>query len=227
TLEDQSHDVVQSTVEMHSSMKLSVKKLWKDTLYRKMFSVAFPQKNRTGIDTLEVMNAIGSYVRSLVFLNSRFDEYMRGNKAAMNENEVNGFNLFMGKAKCGTCHYMPLFNGTFPPRYMKSEAEVIGVPQSLTTNIIDSDLGRYNIVRVASLKHAFKTPTVRNAALTAPYMHNGIYNSLQQVIDFYNKGGGIGLGIKMDNQTLPFDKLDLTGKEQYDLVAFIKSLNSR
>jgi len=133
----------------------------------------------------------------------------------------------MGKAKCATCHYMPLFNGTFPPRYMKAEAEVIGVPKSANSNEIDSDLGRYKIVKVESMKHAFKVPTVRNAAQTAPYMHNGIYDSLKQVIDFYNKGGGVGLGMKLDNQTLPFDKLNLTQKEENDLIAFIKCLDSK
>jgi cytochrome c peroxidase len=173
------------------------------------------------------MNAIGSYVRSLVFLNSRFDEYMRGNRNAMNTAEINGFNLFMGKAKCATCHYMPLFNGAFPPRYMKTEAEVIGVPVSAAKNEIDDDLGRYAIVKVASLKHAFKTPTVRNATRTAPYMHNGVFDSLEQVLDFYNKGGGVGLGMKIDNQTLPFNKLGLTKKETDDIIAFIRTLDSR
>ncbi len=227
TLEDQSLDVVQSAVEMHGSMKVSVKKLWNDTLYRRLFSKAFPKRSRSEIDTLEVMNAISSYIRSLVFLNSRFDEFMRGNKAAINTDEINGFNLFMGKAKCATCHYMPLFNGTFPPRYMKTESEVIGVPQSLKEDKIDDDLGRYNVTKTQSYKHAFKIPTVRNAARTAPYMHNGVFNTLQQVIDFYNIGGGNGLGFKIDNQTLPFDKLNLTKKESNDIIAFIKSLDSR
>jgi cytochrome c peroxidase len=172
------------------------------------------------------MNAIGSYIRSLVFLNSRFDEYMRGDKSKLSTEEINGFNLFMGKAKCGTCHYMPLFNGTFPPRFARIEAEVIGVPKSKKENTIDPDMGRYAVLKVESFKHAFKTSTVRNAALTAPYMHNGVFNSLEEVMDFYNKGGGTGLGIKIANQTLPFDSLSLSRKEQDDIIAFIKSLNS-
>ncbi|MDR3680861.1 MAG: cytochrome c peroxidase [Flavipsychrobacter sp.] len=227
TLEDQSLSVVQNKDEMHGNMKVAVNRLWRDNTYRKIFSETFPRANRNWIDTLEVMNAIGCYVRSLVALNSRFDEYMRGNKNAMTATEINGFNLFMGKAKCGTCHYMPLFNGTFPPRFMKIETEVIGVPQSLTNNIVDSDMGRYNILRSPSLKHAFKTTTVRNAARTAPYMHNGVFTTLEQVVDFYNKGGGNGLGMKIDNQTLPFDKLNLTTVESNELVAFIKSLDSK
>jgi cytochrome c peroxidase len=227
TLEDQSVNVVQSTKEMHGSMVMSVKRLWQDKKYRQMFLTAFPYEDKTRIDTFEVMNAIGSYIRSLVYLNSRFDEYMRGDKSKMNTDEISGFNLFMGKAKCATCHYMPLFNGTFPPRFAKIEAEVIGVPESVTEKIIDPDLGRYAVLKVESFKHAFKTPTVRNAPLTAPYMHNGVFNTLEQVMDFYNKGGGAGLGIKIENQTLPFDSLSLSRKEQDDIISFIRSLDSR
>jgi len=227
TLEDQALNVVQNKDEMHGSMRELSKRLWKKPAYRQMFSAAFPKKDRTAIDTLEIMNAIGSYVRSLVSLNSRFDDYMRGNKVAMNPQEVNGFNLFMGKAKCATCHYMPLFNGSFPPRYMIVESEVIGVPQSITQKAIDTDMGRYDQLKAGAFKHAFKITTVRNAARTAPYMHNGVFTTLQQVMDFYNKGGGAGLGFKLDNQTLPSGKLDLTQKESDDIIAFIKALDSR
>jgi cytochrome c peroxidase len=145
----------------------------------------------------------------------------------MNPNEVNGFNLFMGKAKCATCHYMPLFNGTFPPRYMKIESEVIGVPQSIAKNVVDTDMGRYDIIKTPAFKHAFKTTTVRNASRTAPYMHNGVFTMLEQVIDFYDKAGGAGLGMNLDNQTLPTDKLNLTTKEKKDIIAFIGALDSR
>ena len=227
SLEEQSHTVVQSQNEMHGSLVLSVRRLWQDKKYRQMFLAAFPYEDKNAIDTFEVMNAIGSYIRSLVYLNSPFDEYMRGNKTAMNGDEINGFNLFMGRAKCATCHYLPLFNGTFPPRFVKIESETIGVPVSATDNRIDPDQGRFDIVHVASFRHAFKTPTVRNAERTAPYMHNGVFTTLNQVLDFYNKGGGAGLGIKLDNQTLPADSLRLTVKEQHDIVAFIRSLNSK
>ena len=227
SLEDQALVVVQNEKEMHGSIKLSVTRLWQDTSYRRLFASAFPKKDRTDIDTLEVMNALGSYIRSLTFLNSRFDEYMRGNKAALNNSEVNGFNLFMGKAKCGTCHYMPLFSGVFPPRFMKIESEVIGVPQSMDNKKIDEDMGRYDVIKVPSFMHSFKTPTLRNIARTAPYMHNGVFNTLEEVMVFYNKGGGAGLGLKIDDQTLPFDKLDLTEQQRNELVAFMKSLDSQ
>src|SRR5664279_5894196 len=175
---------------------------------------------------MEVMNAIGSYLRSLTWLNSRFDEYMQGNKTAMSPEEISGFNVFMGKGKCATCHFMPLFNGSFPPGFTTMETEVIGVPRAIGKKEIDPDPGRYDIVRIGFLRHAFKTPTVRNAARTAPYMHNGVFASLEQVVDFYNKGGGAGLGLTIENQTLPFDKLELTETEQKDIVSIINSLDS-
>jgi cytochrome c peroxidase len=228
SLEEKSRTVVQSMQEMHGSMALSVKHLWQDKTYRELFQAAFPEKDKNSLDTFEVMNAIGSYVRSLVMLNSRFDAYMRGeDNAAMNDREINGFNLFMGKAKCGTCHYMPLFSGNFPPRFVKMESEVIGVPETLAGKSVDADLGRYNIQKTETFRHAFKTPGLRNVGRTAPYMHNGIYQTLEQVMDFYNKGGAKGLGLSIDNQTLPFDSLGLHKTEIENIIFFMRSLDSR
>lgn len=227
TLEDQANAVVGNKDEMHGSMKIAAEKLWKNKAYRQLFADSFPLKGRTHIDTLEVMNALGSFVRSLTLLNSRFDDYMRGNQNALDRDEINGFNLFMGKGKCGTCHYMPLFNGAFPPRYTIVESEVIGVPKTADGKEIDDDLGRYSTLKVEAFKHAFKISTVRNAARTAPYMHNGVYTTLDQVMDFYNKGGGAGLGYAVENQTLDPGKLNLTNKESQDIIAFIKALDSK
>jgi cytochrome c peroxidase len=226
SLEDQITDVVNNRDEMHGDMQLSIKKLWEDAAYRRSFAQAFPVKGRTAIDTAEVMNALASYIRSLTSLNSRFDTYMRGDQKALNQTEVNGFNVFMGKGKCSTCHYLPLFNGTLPPRYMQMDAEVIGVPKTKNGKIIDPDPGLFGVQPMEFNKHAFKVTTVRNAALTAPYMHNGVFKTVDEVIDFYDQGGGAGSGIKVPNQTLAAGKLHLTTKEKKELVAFIKSLNS-
>lgn len=226
SLEDQANDVVQNKDEMHGDMKLATGKLWRNSKYRLLFSQAFPNTERTEIDTFEVMNALASYVRSLTALNSRFDQYMRGNNAAMSTAEVNGFNLFMGKAKCGTCHYLPLFNGALAPRYMQMDAEVIGVPNRKNGKAIDTDPGTFGVLPLYFNRHAFKVTTVRNASLTAPYMHNGVFKTLKEVIDFYNKGGGAGMGSAVPNQTLDAKPLKLTPKEQIDLKLFIESLNS-
>lgn len=227
SLEDQANDVVRNRDEMHGDMQVATARLWRDTAYRRLFSKAYPVTHRSAIDTFEVMNALASYVRSLVRLNSRFDSYMRGDKAALSKNEIQGFNIFMGKAKCSTCHYMPLFNGALPPRYMQMEAEVIGVPKQPSGKQIDPDPGTYGIQPLAFNRYAFKTPTVRNAGLTAPYMHNGVYNTLGEVVDFYNSGGGAGIGLKVPDQTLSPGNLKLTKLEQQQLVAFIESLNDK
>lgn len=227
TLEDQVHDVIDNKTEMGGSLLKTVKHLQQNPSYRNLFAAAYPENKTNIIDTFEVMNAIASYVRSLTRLNSRFDEYMRGNKEALTPTEINGFNLFMGKAKCATCHYMPLFNGMLPPKYILSDAEVIGVPASPTDTVIDGDLGWYDIVGVPFFKYAFKTPSLRNIDQTAPYMHNGVYATLEQVMCFYNNGGGIGIGIKLSNQTLSQDSLHLTERETNDIIAFMKSLDSR
>lgn len=227
TLEDQVHDVMQNDKEMHGSLSATVSSLWRDKQYRKLFSDAYPKAGRTSIDTMEVMNALASYIRSLTALNSRFDQYMRGDKSALNYEEIQGFNLFMGKARCATCHYMPLFNGTAPPRYIKGEGEVIGVPTATDFKSVDDDSGLFATTHLEFLKHAFKTPTVRNASRTAPYMHNGVFNTLEELVDFYDAGGGKGKGLKIDNQTLSADSLHLNQEEKEALVRFIKSLDSQ
>ncbi len=227
TLEAQARDVLENQSEMAGSLKEIVNYLDHNKIYKKLFSEAFPGKNDMSIDSSEVLHAIAAYVRSLVKLNSRFDQFMRGDSTALTKEEIKGFNLFMGKAKCATCHFMPLFNGITPPKYVRSEAEVIGVPQSPNDTIIDPDPGWYNIIGIPAYKYAFKTPTIRNIAKTAPYMHNGIFSTLKQVMDFYNNGGGVGTGVHIDNQTLSEDSLHLTDKETNEIIAFMKSLNSR
>ena len=226
SLETQVKDVINNRDEMHGDIQLLSQNIWRDKTYRDLFTNAFPAKSRTAIDTAEVMNALASYIRSLTALNSRFDEYMRGNQKMLDQTEINGFNLFMGKARCSTCHYLPLFNGTLPPRYMQMDAEVIGVPKTKTSKIIDPDRGLFNIQPMEFNRYAFKVTTVRNTTETAPYMHNGAYKTLEDVIDFYDQGGGAGMGLKIPNQTLSPDHLQLTSKEKKDLIAFIKALSN-
>lgn len=223
-LEDQATDVINNKDEMHGSLPVAVAKLDKDSTYTYLFKKAYPKAPKA-VNEYNLRNALGSYIRSLTSLNSPFDQYMRGNTNKLTASEVNGFNLFMGKAKCATCHFMPLFNGTVPPDFRAIETEVIGVPAVADKKGIDSDKGKYELRKLALYKFAFRTPTVRNIALTAPYMHNGVFNTLEQVVDFYNKGGGLSAGADLPNLTLPFDKLNLTPAEEEDVVAFLKTLS--
>jgi cytochrome c peroxidase len=227
TLEAQTKDVITNKHEMDGSMEAIIKYVSADTTYQNLFAKAFPAKTGKKISTDEVENALASYVRSLTKLNSRFDEYMRGKEDALSGQELKGFNLFMGKAKCATCHFVPLFNGITPPKYVASETEVLGVPVSLSDSTLDPDPGYYGVIGVDSYKYAFKVPSIRNINKTAPYMHNGIYQTLDQVMEFYSNGGGAGLGINLPNQTLSKEKLQLTKNEIDDIIAFMKSLESK
>lgn len=224
-LEKQSVDVIQNKDEMHGSMDDIHAKILLNAAYISLFKKAYPKTSKP--EAWQIQNAIASYVRSLNAFDSRFDEYMRGNKNALNNQEIEGMNLFMGKAKCATCHFTPLFNGTVPPSYSKSEHEVIGTPQDASGKKLSVDQGRYLYNKMPQLVGAFKTPTVRNAAVTAPYMHNGVFKTLEEVVSFYNKGGGQGLGYEVENQTLPFDELKLTKMEEKALVAFMKTLTDK
>lgn len=224
-LEKQSVDVIQNKDEMHGSMDDIHAKILLNNEYVNLFKKAYPKTSKP--EAWQIQNAIASYVRSLNSFDSRFDDYMRGNKKSLNIEEIEGMNLFMGKAKCATCHFTPLFNGTVPPSYSKSEHEVIGTPQDASGKKLSSDQGRYLYNQMPQLVGAFKTPTVRNAAVTAPYMHNGVFKTLEEVVDFYNKGGGQGLGYEVENQTLPFDELKLTKNEEKALVAFMKTLTDK
>jgi cytochrome c peroxidase len=223
-LEDQASDVIQNQDEMHGSLPEAVKALAANPRYATLFAKTY----KTGVTEPNLKNAIASYMRSLVNLDSRFDKHLRGEKspqkAMLTNDEKLGFNIFMGKGKCATCHFFPLFNGTVPPAFLETESEVIGTPASANGKQVDADPGKFVVTKNAVHQHAFKTPTVRFAAKTAPYMHNGVYQTLDEVVDFYNKGGGNGLGFQLDNQTLPFDKLNLTEAEKRGLVAFMKGL---
>ena len=225
-LEDQAKAVINNKDEMHGSFSEALQKVKNNASYQIQFREAFPEEKE--ITEQNLLKSLASYIRSLSKLNSKFDEYLNG-KSRLSENEKKGFNVFMGKGKCATCHFFPLFNGSVPPMFTETESEVLGVPskKSLQNAKIDDDLGEYLITKAPLKKYAFKTPTVRNSALTFPYMHNGVYNSLNEVVDFYNRGGGSGVGIHLENQTLPTDKLNLSETEINNLIAFIKTLNNK
>ncbi|MBC7873727.1 MAG: hypothetical protein H7Y01_07025, partial [Ferruginibacter sp.] len=198
TLEDQANEVMKNSSEFNFTSSGIAKKLLADKEYFSLFEEAFGI-TEGGPGGYEVRNALAAFVRSLSPFSSPFDEYMKGNRSALSGEQVQGFNLFTGKAKCATCHFIPLFNGNIPPWFTKSESEIIGVPSKAIWQkaIIDTDSGRYKINRMDELMFAFKTPTVRNAEKTAPYMHNGVYKTLDDVVEFYHKGGGVGIDIPL------------------------------
>lgn len=221
TLEDQIAGVFTNSKEFNTAIHTFSNIILQDSSYTKEFVDAFgkvPTKNT------EVIHAISAYVATLNSFNSKFDQNIRGEVDTFTENEKDGFNLFMGKGLCATCHFMPLTNGTVPPFFTETEKELIGVPKTNKNKVLDNDLGFYSVYKEDLHKGMFKTPTIRNIELTGPYMHNGIYKTLEEVVDFYNIGGGAGLGFDLPEQTLPFDNLDLNEQEKKDLISFLKTL---
>ena len=225
SLEGQIVSVVKNKTEFHTDLASLLAYVKQNPQYQKSFQKLYDNK----ITNFNVRNAIANYVRSLAPFDAKFDRNMNELENTLTTNEINGFNLFMGKAQCATCHFAPTFNGTVPPSYTESEMELIGVPaQNTTENAeIDTDLGRYYVMNTEARKYFFKTPTLRNIAKTAPYMHNGVYNTLEEVMDFYNRGGGAGIGITLENQTLPAESLSLTDQEINDIIAFLGTLTDQ
>ncbi len=220
---DQITSVFTNDKEFDSSVHEFSTEILTDTTYVSLFKDAY---GGISARNTEIIRAISSYISTLNALNSKFDKNIRSEEDTFTEEEKLGFNLYMGKALCATCHFIPLTNGTVPPFFAEHEKEVVGVPETSSNKTLDDDLGFYwrHNEELEVHRGMFKTPTIRNAELTAPYMHNGIYKSLEEVINFYNLGGGGGLGFDLPYQTLPFDNLQLSELEEKALVAFIKTL---
>lgn len=229
--EDQVEHVLFNPNEFNSSYEEVIKKLNTSQVYQTLFKAAYP-KIKT-INRYTIVASISAYVQSLKSFNSPFDKYMNSVENVNDEDAQkikHGFNIFTGKGACATCHFIPTFAGNVPPLYEDTETEVLGIPNTSDQYkaILDEDLGRYANGRPRETadfyKHSFKTPTLRNIALTGPYMHNGVFNTLEEVVEFYNVGGGHGWGIAPENTTLPEDSLFLTDEEQKDLILFMESL---
>lgn len=229
-LDRQIKHVALSPDEFNTDFFEMAEKLAQSQTYRQLFAEAFPDLKEKAIGQWSISNALGQYVASLVAFNSPFDQYVRGERKDYPVAAARGFNLFMGKAVCGTCHFAPTFSGLVPPHYQDMESEVIGVPASKDKKNpqLDPDPGRVANGKPEEqayfYQYSFKTVTVRNIALTAPYMHNGVFDTLEEVMDFYNQGGGQGLGINIPHQTLPFDNLQLKKREIKDIIAFMQTL---
>ena len=226
TLEQQVEHVIFNNLEFNTTYAEILNKLNTNTIYSKKFKNKYKKKTITREDFTK---ALASYVLSLKSFNSSFDKYVRGESSKIEASVANGFNLFTGKANCATCHFSPTFSGLVPPLYIENESEILGVFSNPTSKELDEDEGRYNngVLYEKSwiFEKSFKTVTVRNANETAPYFHNGTYATLDDVLEFYNQGGGEGMGISTRNQTLGSDKLNLTTEEKNDIIAFIKSLS--
>ncbi|MHA7943936.1 cytochrome-c peroxidase [Formosa sp. 3Alg 14/1] len=229
-LETQVGHVINNKLEFNTDFDAIIEKLNNDSKYLKLFKDAYAGISEKDINQRSISNAIAAYVNSLKSFNSTFDKYVRNEIEDYPQSAKRGFNLFMGKGACGSCHFAPVFNGSVPPFYLDSESEVLGITQGFDAinPKLDLDLGRIangiQIDKFSHFKNSFKTVSVRNVALTAPYMHNGSFKTLEDVLEFYNLGGGAGMGLDIDNQTLSKEPLLLSKQEIKDIIAFLKTL---
>jgi len=223
TLQDQARAVTTNPVEMGSTAAELVNKVMQVPVYRSAFRRWMkytPEEKEPGFE--HIVSAITLYYSGFSNSLSPFDEAMMGNNE-LSAPAIRGFNLFMGKAQCGTCHFVPLFNGVKPP-YTGSEFEIVGVPADTGYHQLSDDKGRYLLFPHPETLNAFRTPTLRNIFYTAPYMHNGVFRTLDEVIHFYDIGGGAGKGLPVPGQTLSDVPLQLTLQEKEELKAFLATL---
>lgn len=208
--------------------------------YRGLFERAFGTR---GVTVETIGQAIAAYERTLISGDSRFDRwYYGGDATALDAREQEGFRLFTGKARCATCHTIgerwALFtdfrfhNTGIGWRRTHGASELVRVElvPGLVTHVerraIDrtfepplADVGRFEITRDPQDRWAYKTPTLRNVAATPPYMHDGSLGTLQEVIEFYDRGG-----VDNPGKSPLLGPLGLAAAEKDALVAFLRSL---
>jgi cytochrome c peroxidase len=224
TLHNQAIDVITNQNEMNSDLDEVVKKIMSCKTYQSFFTKMKKTTHRKNKISMEdIISAITFYYADFSFQNSSFDNSILQNKKISND-VIEGFNIFMSKAQCATCHFPPTFSGVKAP-FNNSEFEVIGVPADTQFSKLSDDEGRYIFLKSDDAKSSFRTPTLRNIKFTKPYMHNGVFNTLDEVINFYNVGSAVGKKLKIENQTLSSDSLHLTKNEIEKLKLFLESLN--
>jgi cytochrome c peroxidase len=204
SLEEQVAGPIESPDEMAQPMAAVVARLNADPATVKAFADAFPEAPR--VDAVNLAKAIAVYERTFVSPPTRFDRWIEGDEQALSKNEIAGFALFTGKAKCASCH-----SGFAFTDYAFHD---IGLP--------GDDRGRGAVLRLDAVDHAFKTPGLREIGRSAPYMHDGSLATLDDVLRHY--AGGV-----VERPTVSKDLahgLKLSDAERADLIAFLGTLTS-
>ena len=161
-------------------------------------------------------------IEALVPADAPIDRFARGDESALGQDARRGLDIFASKGRCARCHVPPFFGGSRPLDFAIPVFAVIGTPDSPTARTLDQDRGRALITHRPADERAFKTPTVRNVARTAPYFHNGRFARLEDAVSFYNKGGGRGMGLDVPNQDPDVRPLQLTAEEERLLLLFLR-----
>lgn len=209
SLEDQAIGPMQAHEEMNMDLNKLMTFLQQNQDYSSWFEKAYPGE---GINEVTLAKSLASFQRTVVSKNSPFDNWVKGDKTALSDQEVNGFKVFLNpeKGNCSVCHAAPNFTD--------NGFHNLGLAAFGKEN---PDLARYNERPLRLMKGAFKTPTMRDSALTAPYFHDGSASTLREVIKHYESGG-----IVKTNLSPNFKAANLSKQEADDLVAFMHALTS-
>lgn len=205
SLEDQAVGPMANALEMGNTHEAVLRTLRGVSGYRQQFKQVFGTED---FDLDMVAKAISTFERTVVSGNSPYDKYRAGNKTAMTPDQIAGMNVYFQKAKCDKCH-----EGV---NFTLNSFHNLGVG----TQKAKPDEGRAAVTKNPADWSAFKTPTLREIEHTAPYMHDGSLKTLEEVVDFYDKGG-----IKNKNLDEEMKPLNLTAQEKKQLVAFLKALS--
>jgi cytochrome c peroxidase len=205
TLEEQAKGPMANPIEMGNTHDAIVTKIKGVAGYRPLFAKAFGSEE---IHIDRIAMAIACFERTVFSGNAPYDRYKRGDKKAMTPEQVRGMSVFFDKAKCDRCHEGANFT-------LNMYAN-LGVGSDKP----DPDVGRFAVTKNPKDWGLFKTPTLREIARTGPYMHDGSLKTLEEVVEFYDKGG-----IKNKNLDENLKPLHLTAQEKKDLVAFLNALS--
>jgi cytochrome c peroxidase len=200
-LEGQALGPIQNPIEMDMKLDDCVAKLNAIQGYRKQFQAVFG----TDVTSEGVSKAIASFERTILSGNAPHDKFQAGDKSALSEAAQRGRKLFFGKANCSACHSGPNFSDF--------AFHNIGVGMDKA----EPDIGRQSETKLLGDRGAFKTPTLREIARTAPYMHDGSLKTLEDVVEYYSKGGNPNP--QLDEELFP---LKLTAEQKVDLVTLLK-----
>ncbi|MGB3948727.1 MAG: cytochrome c peroxidase [Bacteroidia bacterium] len=207
TLEEQAAGPIENPVEMNLPIAEAIKKLNNNKEYHTYFNNIY----KKSADRESILDAIAAFERTLETSNSPFDRYMKGDSTAISKSAQRGQEIFNVKGKCFDCHFGPDFTG--------DDFKNIGLYNGKELN----DRGRAEITKNDADIGKFKVPGLRNIAVTAPYMHNGMFKTLTEVIDYYNTPTDFVKG-SINTDTLIQKPLNLTAQEKIDLLEFLKSL---
>jgi cytochrome c peroxidase len=213
SLEQQAASPIVDPREMNQTHKASIAKLQSDPVYRSMFAKTFGSRDVT-IGRVE--KALASFERTLISGNSAFDRYhYGGDMTAMSASAVRGLSIFVnpGRGNCVACHSLSSDSALF------TDGKFHNIGEGANDAGQFDDVGRYHETNVATDRGAFKTPTLRNVANTAPYMHDGSLRTLKDVVDFYAGGGNSNPYLDSEIKSI-----HLSAQDRVDLVEFLKSL---